>query len=154
MTGFGAVRSWQILDTTLIEGCFLGIFWSLVKWLNQNNEHRKQPSDIELLRTRLLFIGQVLSQLNSRGYLPMKPHASLKLGFCMTCLYVYLCIHHEHHKASYASTNHFKGLDLHLCSCFVGHGNSSQENYPSQPCENSSSTQGAHIQNSRKLSLR
>ena len=41
------------------EDCFLGIFWSPFKWLNQKNEHRKQSSDIELLRTRLLFIGQV-----------------------------------------------------------------------------------------------
>ena len=57
----------------------------------------------------------------------MKPHASLKLGFGVICLYICLCIHHEHHKASYASTNHFKGLDLHLCSCFVGHGISSQK---------------------------
>ena len=83
----------------------------------------------------------------------MKPHASLKLGTCVTCLYMCLCIHHEHHKTSYASTNHFKGLDLHLCSCFVGHGTSLKENNSSQPCEDPSSTQGAYIQDSREFSL-
>ena len=75
----------------------------------------------------------------------MKPHASLKLGFGVICLYICLCMHHEYHKASYAYTNHFKGLDLHLCSCFVGHGISSQENNSSQPCENPSLTQGAYF---------
>ena len=39
-------------------------------------------------------------------------------------MFVHILVHkhHEHHEASYAPTNHFKGLDLHLCSCFVGHG--------------------------------
>ena len=83
----------------------------------------------------------------------MKPHASLKLGSCVICLYIYLCIHHEHHEASFASTNHFKGLDLHLCSCFVGNGFTSQENHSSQPCKNSSSTQGASFKDSWEFSI-
>ena len=83
----------------------------------------------------------------------MKPHAILKLGYCVICLYIYLCIHHEHHKASYASTNHFKGLDLHLCSCFVGYRITLQKNNPGQPCENPSSAQGAYFQDFREFSL-
>ena len=83
----------------------------------------------------------------------MKPHASLKLGTYVICLYIYLCVHHEHHETSYASTNHFKGLDLHFCSCFVGYGITPQENNLDQPCENPSSAQGAYFQDSREFSL-
>ena len=80
----------------------------------------------------------------------MKPHASLKLGSCVTCLYMFFCIHH---RALYASANHFKGLDLHLCSYFAGHRVSPQENNSSQPCKGPSSTQRAYIQDSREFSL-
>ena len=59
MTGFGAVRSWQILDTTLIEVWFFGIFRSPLKRLALKQCAKKQSSDIELLRTRLLFLGQI-----------------------------------------------------------------------------------------------
>ena len=69
MVGFGADRSWLILDATLIEIRLLGYFNCKSDACAETMPGRK-ISDIEAPRTRLLLLGQVEPTKASRGYLP------------------------------------------------------------------------------------
>ena len=46
-----------------------------------------------------------------------------------------------------------KILEINICSCFVGYGFTSQENYSSQSCKDPSTTLGASFKDSWKLSI-
>ena len=74
MIGFGAVESWLILDTTLIEGWFLGIFRSpvdraIVDCLLLDHEIRFSPRNWQLPEVLLC---STLSPAKSASQYPIK----------------------------------------------------------------------------------
>ena len=74
---------------------------------------------LRLLRTQLLFLGQVWNQLNFKRVFTYKPHASLNLRSCVLCLCVINLLKHDimHHKHSFFITLTISRIrGIYLCS--------------------------------------